>query len=134
MSTKIKNKRYTLAEADLIDTAEVELTDLLGSSSKAEKAILDLCDKCLSFKNPQIKTMALQLKSRAAALTQAISNLEITGDISDVGGDAGAQKEIPNDADGVPNSNLNDTGMDRNTSKRDLEMPEAANMIESAKA
>lgn len=128
MAEKIKNRRLRLVEAEVVDTAEVELIDLLSSSSKAEKAILELCDKCLAFKNSKVKEMALQLKSRAAALTQALSNLEITGDVSDVGGDELGGNDTSN-LQGTDSQNLNAEGQ-----KQPLDMPEAAPVFESAKA
>ena len=107
MAEKTKNKRIKIVEAEVVDTAEVELTDLLSASSKAEKAILDLCDKCLAFRDQGIKKMALQLKARAAALTQALSNLEITGDISDTG-DSGEQ--LGSEKGNIDSRNLDNEG------------------------
>lgn len=126
----IKNKRIIVQEAELVDNAEVELVDLLSSSSKAEKAILDLCDKCLSFKNQEIKTMALQLKSRAASLTQALSNLQVTGNVNDIGGEKNLDAPVDNQMQqqGNDSRNMNDEG-----DKQRLDMPEAAPIIESAK-
>lgn len=126
MIEKIKNRRLKLVESEVIDTAEIELTDLLTASSKAEKAILDLCDKCLAFKNSKVKEMSLQLKSRAAALTQALSNLEVTGDVSDVGGD-----ELGGDDEGevTDSSNLNSRG-----DKQRLDQLESSSVFESVKA
>lgn len=124
----IKNKRIIVQEAELVDDSEIELTDILGSASKTEKAILDLCDKCLAFKNDKLKKMVLQVKARAAAVTEYISELGVNG----MGGSDTNDQEITNgmDDDGIDSSNLNGKG-----DRQRLDMPEASSMgvVESAK-
>jgi hypothetical protein len=125
MTEKNKNKRIKIVEADLVDNAEVELTDLLNASSKAEKAILDLCDKCLAFKDQALKSMVLHMKERAADVTKRISQLGISGgrvnDTDDqLGGDV--EGEI------TDSSNLDARG---NKQRLDLE---SSSVFESVKA
>lgn len=87
----IKNKRTPIKEAELIDTAEVELTDLLSAAIKAERACLDLKEKVYAFKrDSNLKGIVSQMSEMASNVTKMVSDLEIGGG----GGDEGEDQRL----------------------------------------